>query len=370
MYDLIILGAGAAGMTASIYASRYKINHLIFGDKVGGQFVDAHLIENYPGFTSIDGLTLMNNFKSHVESYGVKIREEKVGGIKKVEVSDSVTLAQGVPPDASVGVPPQPSLKHMSLPPFASDSIIEIKTETGEKIETKSLILAMGARHRSLNVPGEENYLGRGVSYCSTCDAPLFKGKVVAVIGGGNSAVTAALHLSEFATKVYLIHRGNIFEKADPVWLDALSKKNNVTKILSTQVKEIFGRNGPKSVETKIEVSSQGGSSFDIVLGIVLDHPFEGSNVLKVGGVFIEVGLMPAISLANQIGVEADSLGYIKATGDLKTNVPGVFAAGDLARQSDVPSLRQIVTSAGQGAIAVHSVYAYLNNKHPGPDWG
>jgi len=98
MYDLIILGAGAAGMTASIYASRYKINHLIFGDKVGGQFVDAHLIENYPGFTSIDGLTLMNNFKSHVESYGVKIREEKVGGIKKVEVSDSVTLAQGVPP--------------------------------------------------------------------------------------------------------------------------------------------------------------------------------------------------------------------------------------------------------------------------------
>lgn len=228
----------------------------------------------------------------------------------------------------------------------------------------------MGARHRALNVPGEENYLGRGVSYCSTCDAPLFKGKVVAVIGGGNSAVTAALHLSEFALKVYLIHRGGTFEKADPVWLDSLGKKDNIAKILNTQVKEIFGRSGPKSVEIQPEVGVEGDLGFDVVSGIVLSQPFEGSNVLKVGGVFIEVGLMPAISLANQIGVEADSLGYIKASGDLKTNVPGVFAAGDLVRQSDVPQLRQIVTSAGQGAISAHSVYAYLNNKLPGPDWG
>ena len=195
----------------------------------------------------------------------------------------------------------------------------------------------------------------------------------MAVIGGGNSAVTAALHLSEFALKVYLIHRGSTFEKADPVWLDSLDKKDNVTKILNTQVKEIFGSGGAGV--------SLGGSTLasdkvdplkkpDVVKGIVLNSPFEGSSQLGVEGVFIEVGLMPAISLANQIGVEADSLGYIKASGDLKTNIAGVFAAGDLVKQSDVPQLRQIVTSAGQGAIGAHSVYAFLNNKHPGPDWG
>ncbi len=369
MYDLIILGAGAAGMTASIYASRYKINHLIFGDKVGGQFVDAHIIENYPGFTSIDGFTLMANFRNHVESYGVRIREEKVGGIGEIKNQKS-------PPKAG-----QPRAEKIKIGEGDEESWVsgeenigfEISTETGEKIETKSLILAMGARHRALNVPGEENYLGRGVSYCSTCDAPLFKGKVVAVIGGGNSAVTAALHLSEFALKVYLIHRGSTFEKADPVWLDSLDKKDNVTKILNTQVKEIFGSGGAGV--------SLGGSTLasdkvdplkkpDVVKGIVLNSPFEGSSQLGVEGVFIEVGLMPAISLANQIGVEADSLGYIKASGDLKTNIAGVFAAGDLVKQSDVPQLRQIVTSAGQGAIGAHSVYAFLNNKHPGPDWG
>ena len=359
VYDLVILGAGAAGMTASIYASRYKINHLIFGDKVGGQFVDAHIIENYPGFTSIDGFTLMQNFRSHVESYGVKIREEKIGGISLI----------GLDPSASSGTNP------------GYDAGFELKTETGEEVKTRTLILAMGARHRALNVPGEEHYLGKGVSYCSTCDAPLFKGKVVAVVGGGNSAVTAAIHVSEFASKVYLIHRRDKFEKAEPVWLDALDKKENIVKIFKTQVKEIFGLSGASSVERKASSDNSEESNglnanrylltaHDSVRGIVLDVPFEGSQTLAVEGVFIEIGLVPAVSLANQIGVEVDSSGYLKATGSLLTNVTGVFAAGDLVKQSDVPQLRQIITSAGQGAIAAASVYSFLNQKPPAPDWG
>lgn len=314
-YDLIILGAGAAGMTASIYASRYKINHLIFGDKVGGQFVDAHVVENYPGFTSISGYDLTVNFRNHVESYGVKIREERIGGVGHDESGFSVS------------------------------------TETGEKIMAKSLILGMGARHRALNIPGEDKFLGRGVSYCATCDAPLFKDKVVAVVGGGNSAVTATLHVSEFARQVYLIHRREEFDRVDPVWLDALNQKKNVSKIMSAQAKELRGDSLLKE----------------------LDYVTNGTNdlqVLAVDGVFVEIGLVPAASLANQLSVEVDSRGYISARGDLATNVKGVFAAGDVVKQSDVPQLRQMVTSAGQGAIAAAGVYAFLNQQKPAPDWG
>ena len=341
VYDLIILGAGPAGMTASIYASRYKINHLIFGDRVGGQFVDAHIIGNYPGFTSIDGMTLATNFRRHVESYGVKIREEKVGRLSRL----GEALVEG----------------------------FEVITETGEKFLAKSLLLAMGARHRALNVPGEEHYLGRGVSYCSACDAPLFRNKVVAVIGGGNSAITAAIHLSDYASKVYLIHRRDVFDKADPVWLETLDKKEKIVKIMNTQVKEIFGQAGPNQLpENQIHKESRTKSQElrDNVRGLVLSPLWEGQPTLPVEGVFIEIGLLPALSLANQLGVSCEDTGYIKTAGDLSTNVPGVFAAGDLVRQSDVPQFRQIITSSAQGAISVFSTYAFLRKKSPGPDWG
>src|SRR3989338_582887 len=224
----------------------------------------------------------MQNFRSHVESYGVKIREEKIGGISLI----------GLDPSASSGTNP------------GYDAGFELKTETGEEVKTRTLILAMGARHRALNVPGEEHYLGKGVSYCSTCDAPLFKGKVVAVVGGGNSAVTAAIHVSEFASKVYLIHRRDKLEKAEPVWLDALDKKENIVKIFKTQVKEIFGLSGASSVERKASSDNSEESNglnanrylltaHDSVRGIVLDVPFEGSQTLAVDGIFVEIGSQP-----------------------------------------------------------------------------
>lgn len=335
-------------MTASIYASRYKINHLIFGDVVGGQFVDAHVVENYPGFTSISGYDLTVNFRNHVESYGLKIREEKIGGITRMEARDVQHSLKEFTNDLPDRWSPSTLINAQSL---ASGIIFEVKVETGEKIQTKSLILAMGARHRALNIPGEDKFLGRGVSYCATCDAPLFKDKVVAVVGGGNSAVTAALHVSEFARQVYLIHRRGEFDKADPIWLDSLSQKKNVIKILNVQAKELRGEGLLKELEYVVNGTTD-------------------RQVLAVDGVFIEIGLVPAASLANQLGVEVDSQGYISARGDLTTNVKGVFAAGDVVKQSDVPQLRQMVTSAGQGAIAAAAVYAFLNQQKPAPDWG
>lgn len=312
MADLIILGSGVAGLAASIYASRYKLNHLIFGKMPGGQVIDAHVVQNYPGFVSISGLDLVKKFKEHVESYGVTIREEKIISLQKV--------AKG----------------------------FESTTEKGEKLKSSTLILAMGARHRALNVPGEGNFLGRGVSYCATCDAPLFKDKEVAVVGGGDSAATAALHLASFASKVYLIHRRGEF-RAEPIWLGRLKKEERIEFILGSQVKEIKGGQFVESIK--------------------LDKPYQGLAQLKIQGVFIEIGVVPAASLATQIGVEVDEQGYIRIGPDMATNVPGVYAAGDIAYQPGSLHFRQIITSAAQGALAAASVYQYLNKKSPAPSW-
>jgi thioredoxin reductase (NADPH) len=173
----------------------------------------------------------------------------------------------------------------------------------------------------------------------------------VAVVGGGNSAVTAAIHLSDFAKEVYLIHRHDSFEKADAVWLTSLETKKNVKTIFNSQVKGLTG----ETLLRELKYATLGE---------------EREKTLSVDGIFIEVGLMPAAGLANQIGVTIDPQGYIVTNGGLETNVAGVCAAGDLVKQSDVPNLRQMITSAGQGAIAAHSVYSYLHKKSPAPNWG
>lgn len=207
MYDSIIIGSGTAGLTASIYLSRYKLSHLIFGELPGGQGLTAHIVENYPGFTSIPGPELMQKFIDHAKSYGVEIMAKKIVGI--------------------VG--------------FGGDKGFGVKTDNGEEFEAKTLILAMGATHRALNVPGEEKYLGHGVSYCATCDAPLYKGKTVAVVGGGDSAITGALHLAEYCPKVYVIHRRGEF-RAEPAWVEKLNSKINIEKIMNNSLAEIKRR--------------------------------------------------------------------------------------------------------------------------------
>lgn len=311
-YDLIIIGVGVAGMSASIYASRYKINHLIFGETPGGQGMLAGKVENYPGFISIKGPELMQNFIKQVESYKVKIIQKQIDKLAKIEDG------------------------------------FEVAAES-EKWQAKTLILAMGASFRHLGVPGEEELVGKGISYCTTCDAPLFKDKTVAVIGGGDSAVTGAIHAASFAQKVFIIHRRDEY-RAEPVWVERLRQVEKIEEILTNEVKEIRGKE-------KVEE-------------IVLKKSYKGSPSLKVDGVFVEIGQVPSSALAKQLGVELDERGYVKVIPGMETNVSGVFAAGDLAAVEAGILFRQFVTAASDGARAAASIYHFLHRQVPAPSWG
>jgi len=298
IYDLIIIGTGPAGLAASIYASRYKLEHLIFGAESGGQMNEIYDIENWPGDTRISGHDLVARFVSHVENYGVKIKKESVGSIKK-----------------------------------NPDGFFAVETSR-ETYLAKTIILAMGAHYRKMNIPGEKEFIGRGVSYCATCDAMFFRDKTVAVVGGGNSAATVALELSDFAAKIYLI---SIEEKllAEPAWLEKVVNDPKIELIKGTKVLEIKG--------------------VDIVEKIVLDKAYEDRTILAVDGVFIEVGTEPGVELAQSIGVETDAQNYIKVKEDMSTNVVGCFASGDITTGSN--KFRQVLTSAAEGALAANGVY-------------
>ncbi|MFN3301808.1 MAG: NAD(P)/FAD-dependent oxidoreductase, partial [Patescibacteria group bacterium] len=183
-YDLIIVGAGPAGLTASLYAARYKINHLVIGDPFASKICEAHLLENWPGLKKITGLELIQRILEQVREYKVEIINEKVVEIKK-------------------------------------ENLFKVKLNSGQEFFAKSLIIATGMERRRLAIPGEKEFLGKGVSYCATCDAPFFKEKVIAVIGGANAALMAADLLSRYAKKVYLIYRGKEF-RAEPIWQERI----------------------------------------------------------------------------------------------------------------------------------------------------
>ncbi len=304
VFDLIIIGSGPAGLAASIYASRYKLEHLIFGRGDGGQMQEIHSIENWPGEIAISGHDLAAKFKTHVENFGVKISGESVARIKKLESGE-----------------------------------LEVET-SGGKYKSKSLILAMGAEYRKMNIPGEKELTGKGVSYCATCDAMFFRGKTVAVIGGGNSAAVVALELLDFATKIYLVHKYDRL-KADPLWQDRIAESPKIEVIKDTQVIEIAGKE-------KVE-------------SIILDKAYKDNNHLDVDGVFVEIGSEPGVVLATSMGVETDERNYIKVKNDMSTNIEGVFAAGDITTGSN--KLRQVLTGAAEGAIAAASVYKKLKLK-------
>ena len=298
VYDLIIIGSGPAGLAASVYASRYKLDHLIFGAESGGQMNEIYDIENWPGDVRVNGHDLVSRFVSHVENYGVKIQKESVVSVLKKD-----------------------------------DGNFEVKTSRGDYV-AKTLILAMGAHYRTMNIPGEKEFTGRGVSYCATCDAMFFRDKIVSVIGGGNSAVVVALELQDYAKKVYLV---SIEEKllAEPFWLDKIAASEKIELIKGTKVLEIKG-------QEKVEK-------------IVLDQPHNDKTYLEVDGVFIEVGTEPGVELARKIGVETDEQDYLKVKADMSTNVPGVFAAGDITTGSN--KFRQVLAAAAEGSIAANGVY-------------
>lgn len=300
IFDLIIIGSGPAGMAASIYASRYKVNHLVIGREPGGQAIEAHNIENWPGTLSIPGFELMQKMCEHAEKLGGEIIMDSVSGIAK------------------------------------EGDMFAITTHT-EQYKAKNLILALGMDYKKLNIPGEEEFKGKGVSYCPTCDAAFFRDKIVAVAGGGNSAASAAQLLSEYASRVYIIYRGDKL-KIDPSYLENFAKNEKIKIIYNTNIKEI---RGDKAVEK-----------------IVLDKKYNEKDELEVQGVFIEIGSEPGVELPRQLGVKVDEQGFIIVNSDQSTNISGIYAAGDATTGSN--KMRQVLTAAAEGAIAAASAYKKL----------
>jgi len=302
MFDTAIIGLGCAGYTAAIYTARYKLNTLIVGEIEGGMGITAAEVGNWPGEIDIKGPDLMENFKKHATSYGNV--SHKLSRIESVEKSGSG---------------------------------FKLNYQNGESDEAKTIIFATGSDKRHLGITGEDEFSGKGVTYCATCDAFFYKGKDVAVIGGGDSAVEGAAIAAQVANKVYLIHRRNEF-RAEPYWVDEVNKKDNVEFVLETNVVEILGE--------------------QTVTGVKLDKEFNGSDQLAVDGVFIEVGSIPSTKLAENLGCELDDRKHLKVGEDMATSVSGVFAAGDVSSGSN--HFAQFATAAGEGCIAANGVFNFL----------
>lgn len=299
--DLVIIGGGPAGLSAGIYAVRSGLKTVIIErDALGGQIATTPIVENYPGFTQVGGKTLVDIMVSHALQYVQIFPGEEVVDIE---------------PGNPINV-----------------------TTSRRRFHTKTVLLATGASHRHLGVPGESRLGGRGVSYCSTCDGPLFKGKKVVMIGGGNSAVTEALHLHHIGCDVTMIHRRDTLRAQD--FLTQQLAKTNIPVLWNTEVKEIRGK---ERVEEILIVNSQTNET----------------STLKVDGVFMAIGYRPAVDLATKIGVELTPDGYIKQDSQHRTNIPGIYSAGDVEG-----GYKQIVTASGQGAGAAMTIFEDIINPY------
>lgn len=295
-YDLIIIGAGPAGITASIYAARKRMDSLVITKDIGGQTAWTGEIENYASYQLITGAELTRKFEEHMKKYGINIREnEEVAGIAR----DGEEIA--------------------------------VRTDRGI-YKSRAVIVASGKRSRELNVPGEKEYKNKGVAFCATCDAPFFAGKDVAVVGGGNSALDAVLGLMKIARHTYIINiTGEL--GGDAIMREKVINGSNVTVLNNSSVVAI---NGAKFVES-ININRQGRE-----------------EKVPVQGVFIEIGLMPNSEFKSDL--KKNEIGEIIVNFRNETNIPGIFAAGDVTNVPD----KQIIIAAGEGAKAALEAFAYL----------
>lgn len=295
-YDVIVIGAGPAGMSAAGYAARAGHDVLLLDAAApGGQLMFIDQIENYPGFESISGFALAEKMESQATSFGVEVEYGEVTSLKQ------------------------------------SDGGFIVSTGDGD-VFARAVILAMGARHRHLDVPGEEEYSGRGVSYCATCDGPFFKGRRVVVVGGGDTALTDAVYLSRLCSSVKVVHRRNEF-RAQKAIQDKMRACANIQTVTPHTVKEILG-DGEK------------------VTGVVLDD----GSLIETDGIFIFTGILPNSQIVKDL-VELDEAGFVRTDSMMRTSLEGVYAVGDLR----TTPFRQVVTAAGDGAVAAHMADEYLN---------
>lgn len=302
-YDLLIIGTGPAGLSAGLYASRYKINHLLIGQVIGGQILTAYKINNFPTEIDILGVELAKKMEKVVNHYQVNIKRGKVMLIEK-----------------------------------KGDNFL-VHLENKEKIASKTVILATGTERRKLGLEKEDTLAGRGVHYCATCDGPFYKDKVVAVVGGGNAALTAAIFLADICSKVYLICRekGTKDLRAESAWIDNILANKKIEILWGTNVKKLMGDK--------------------FLQAVVLDKEYQGKKEIKLDGLFVEIGGMPVFSkIAFPLSLAPN--GAIEVKPSQETNVKGFFAAGDVSSGSN--GIAQIVTALSEGMIAADSAFKYL----------
>lgn len=304
-WELIILGAGPAGLAAGIYGARSGLKTLILEEKMGGgTTLDAPLMENYPGFKSISGMDLAQKMVDQCRSAGATIHE-----------FEDVT----------------------ELDLRGERKIVRTHKAT---YEAKSIIFTSGSHYREVGVPGEQEFRGRGVSYCGICDGPLFKGKRVLVVGGGNSAAITALYLADIVLEVKLVHRRDSL-RAEEALVKALKEKKNVEILWNTELKEIKGE---KLVNK----------------AVLINKKTNEAQELPIDGVFVQIGETPNSQLAKQSGVETDKDGYIKIDTLQRTNIPGVYAAGDVTNHP----VKQVGTAVGQGITAALEAYGFVRRPY------
>jgi len=293
-YDLIVLGGGPTAIGCAIYAARFALNVLIVGKTFGGLIATTHLVENYPGIASTSGQGLMDMFKEHMNSLSIPYISDEIRSIEKAE-------------------------DHFILHSFF------------QKFKAYTVCIATGSERKKLGIPGEEEFAGRGVSYCATCDGPFYKDKVVIVVGGSDSAAKEALFLSQNVKKVYIVYRGEEI-RAEPINKKRVYENEKIEIIYKTNIVEIKGDTSVKSVI------------------------FDNGKEFEIDGVFIEVGSIPNSGLAKRISVKTNEKNEIKINRKSETNIPGIFAAGDVADAT----FKQAITGVAEGVIAAFSAFDYV----------
>ncbi len=298
MYDVLIIGTGPAGYTSALYSARYNLDTIQIGEMPGGLISEAPEVCNYPGFKSITGMELSNKMEDHVKEMGVEV------------VYDEVEEIQG------------------------DDLDFTVVTSRGE-YEAKKIIIATGQERRRLGLDRENEFKGKGVSYCATCDAAFYNDKKVGVVGGGDAALASALLLSDHAEEVYILYRRDEFFRPEPIRIKEVEQKENINSVFGVNVEELIG-------DEKLE-----------------EVRLDNSEKLELDGLFIEIGSTPNSDIAEEIDVELVDDGYISTDEERRTNIDGIYAAGDVI---DSP-LKQAITAAGQGAEAAASAYEDLKKE-------